>query len=199
MQYVALLLVALAASASAFAPAGFAPRRHHLTVQEASVQETLETATGPNLYWGSNTQDMPENEIKGTTDYKLFAASAKAAGVDLSSGEFTVIAPTDLAFEEANVDSLTKEQVELHMVPGKVSLDGLKKDTTTVNGKVLTYKRFARQDYLDDAIIGQGPQGPATGQTHSSFECDNGWVHSVAFVLQLDYESSIMKGTTTVV
>jgi len=197
MQYVALLLVALAASASAFAPAGMSARRR--MAREASISDTLESATGPNIYWGSNTQDKPENEIKGTTDYKKFSAAAKAAGVDLSSGEFTVLAPTDLAMEEANKETLTKDEVNLHLIAGKKTTDALKGDQVTVQGKTLAYKRFARQDYLDDAIIGQTPQGPATGQTHPTFDCDNGIIHSIAFVLTADYANSINLGTTTVV
>merc|ERR1711988_1150980 len=70
--------------------------------------------------------------------------------------------------DNAGKTTMTKEEVELHVIPGKVALDGLKKDTTTVQGKTLSYQRFARQDYLDDAIIGQTPQGPATGQVHPS-------------------------------
>jgi len=185
-----LLVLALAfVAVTAFVPAGFAPRRHQLTVREANVQATLETAKGPDLYWGSDGAAVGkgENEIKGSTDFKKFAASAKAAGVDLTKGEFTVLAPTDEAMENANVESLSKEEVELHVIPGKLNLDALKKDTKTVQGKVLEYKRFARQDYLDNAIIGQGPQGPATGQTHPSIEADNGYVHSIAFVLTTDY------------
>ena len=69
----------------------------------ANVQETLESASGPNLYWGSAgvLLGYEENEIKGTTDFKVFAAAAKAAGVDLTSGEFTVLAPTDEAMDNA--------------------------------------------------------------------------------------------------
>merc|ERR1719353_601929 len=105
---------------------------------------------------------MTWSSTSSSTDFKKFAASAKAAGVDLTKGE-------------------------LHVIPGKLNLDALKKDTKAVQGKVLEYKRFARQDYLDNAIIGQGPQGPATGQTHPSIEADNGYVHSIAFVLTTDY------------
>jgi len=167
----------------------------------ANVQETLESASGPNLYWGSAgvLLGYEENEIKGTTDFKVFAAAAKAAGVDLTSGEFTVLAPTDEAMDNAGKTTMTKEEVELHVIPGKVALDGLKKDTTTVQGKTLSYQRFARQDYLDDAIIGQTPQGPATGQVHPSHEADNGYVHSIAFVLSLDYKrQSSEDGISTI-
>ena len=34
----------------------------------------------------------------------------------------------------------------------------------TLSGKAMTYKYFSRQTFLDDAVIGQVPQGAATGQ-----------------------------------
>merc|ERR1711924_582244 len=92
---------------------------------------------------------------------------------DLNSGEYTVLAPTDLAMENAGKTTLTPEEVKLHCIPGKIDMTGLCKDQTTVGGDKLTYRRFA----------GQNPQGPATGETHPSIMCDNGYVHSIAFVL----------------
>jgi uncharacterized surface protein with fasciclin (FAS1) repeats len=144
---------------------------------DATVQQTLETATGPNIYWGSAgvLVGKEENDIKGTTDFKLFAAAARASGVDLNSGEYTVLAPTDLAMENAGKTTLTPEEVKLHCIPGKIDMTGLCKDQVTVGG--------------DDAIIGQTPQGPATGETHPSIMCDNGYVHSIAFVLYKGYST----------
>ena len=184
-----ILALALVAGASAFAPMARPIAR--AVSADATVQQTLETATGPNIYWGSAgvLVGKEENDIKGTTDFKLFAAAARASGVDLNSGEYTVLAPTDLAMENAGKTTLTPEEVKLHCIPGKIDMTGLCKDQVTVGGDKLTYRRFARQNYLDDAIIGQTPQGPATGETHPSIMCDNGYVHSIAFVLYQGYST----------
>jgi len=192
-------ILALFAGASAFAP--FAARPMRAGALNANLQQTLETAPGPAIYWGSEgvLHGKEENEIKGTTDFKKFAAAARNAGVDLTSGEYTVLAPTDEAMDNAGKTMMSRDEVLLHVIQGRKQLSDLKMDTPTMQGKVLSYQRFARQDYLDNAIIGQTPQGPATGETHPTHMADNGIIHSIAFVLTLDYgRLSSEQGISTI-
>lgn len=185
------------AGVQAFAP--MVPKPMRGAALDATVAQTLQTAPGPNIFWGSAgvLLGYEENEIKGATGFTMFAQQAAAAGIDLNSGSYTVLAPTDIAMTDIG-RPLTAEEIKLHMIPGSVAMDGLLKDQTTVQGKTLSYRRFARQNYLDNAIIGQTPQGPATGEVHPSHQCDNGWVHSIAFVLTLDYATlSAEEGIST--
>ena len=190
MQFPRIVLaLALISGASAFAPATFGARIR--TSMDATIQQTLETLAGPEVAWGSDgvLLGYEESDIKGTTDFKLFAAAAKAAGVDLNSGDYTVLAPCDDAM--AGV-TLSADQVKYHMIPGRVSKSSIGSDQPTVNGKALHYHRMARQTYMDQAIIGQAPQGAATGMVFpTDVACDNGVIHTIAYVLD---PSFVMAG-----
>jgi len=185
------------AGVQAFAP--MVPKPMRGAALDATVAQTLQTAPGPNIQWGSAgvLLGYEENDIKGATGFTMFAQQAAAAGIDLNSGSYTVLAPTDVAMTDIG-RPLTMDEIKLHLISGAVAMDGLLKDQVSVQGKTLSYRRFARQNYLDNAIIGQTPQGPATGEVHPSHQCDNGWVHSIAFVLTMDYATlSAEEGIST--
>ena len=100
------------------------------------------------------------------------------------AGPFTVFAPVDGAFDNLNAVEMTDEVMKYHIVEGEVTYDQITGDQTTMNGKALKYKRFARQTFLDEAVIGIVPQGPATGQVFpKDVKCDNGIIHAIDQIL----------------
>merc|ERR1711871_1346166 len=139
-----------------FAPATSFGRRANMrrtAVRANAVLDKLAETQGPHICWGSAGVPLghDEGDIKGYDNATKFVEAAKAAGVDLSSGDFTVFAPVDSKV----VDALTADQVKYHIVEGKVSYDALgTANLKTLQGETLTYKRFARQSYVDDAIVG---------------------------------------------
>jgi uncharacterized surface protein with fasciclin (FAS1) repeats len=186
-----VLLLALFSTASAFAPQGsFAARMR--SVVNANIIDTAKTAKGPGVPWGSAGVLLghEESDIKGTDDLKMFVKAVEAAGLTATlngAGPFTIFAPVDSAFE--GVDMSNKKALAdiltYHVVPGKLTKESISSDQKTVNGATLTYRRFARQSYMDDAIIGQGPQGAATGSVYpSNIMCDNGVIHMIDRILK---------------
>ena len=189
-----IVALALLAGASAFAPATRLARGSALS---ANIVDTLKTLEGPNIYWGSAgvLEGHDESEVKGKDTFNTLIAAIEAAGLKdtLSGGEFTLFAPTDSAFADlppGTVEGLLKDPAALakiltyHAVEGKVTKDSIGGNLKTVNGAELTYKRFARQTFVDMAVVGQVPQGAATGSVFpTDVACDNGLVHVIDQVL----------------
>jgi len=152
------------------------------------------------MYWGSEgPEQIPpkeESEIKGKDTFNTLIAAVKACnlvGTLSGPGPFTVFAPTDSAFAalpKGTVEALLKDIPKLtsiltyHVVPGKVTKEAISGDLKTVNGATLTYKRFARQTYLDGAIIGKAPQGASFSAVYPvNVAADNGMIHVLDEVL----------------
>jgi uncharacterized surface protein with fasciclin (FAS1) repeats len=187
-----LVALALLAGASAFAPATRLTRSMALN---ANIMETAASLKGPDMVWGSDGVALgyEESEVKGQDTFNTFIAAVNAAGLaDTLSGPgpFTVLMPTDSAFEKVDVAGLLKDIPKLkdiltyHVVAGEVPKGSISGDLKTVNGKSLTYKRFARQTFVDDAVVGMVPQGAATGSVYPvDVKCDNGLIHVIDRVL----------------
>lgn len=175
-----VLALALLTGASAFAPR-FVARQS--TALNANIVDTIRTMQGPNVVWGSDgvLLGYEESDVKGTDTFNSFLQAVSAAGLDaeLASGEFTVLVPTDTALAGKPCD------VRLHMIPGRVSKASIAGDVAAASGQTLYYKRFARQTFLNDAVIGLVPQGAATGSVYPvDVAADNGVIHVIDKVLQ---------------
>ena len=137
----------LAASANAFAPAAFVARPS--TGLNANVAETLKTMQGPHICYGSDgpTMDPPhdENEIKGYDNCDKFLAEVEKAGIDLSSGEYTVFAPVNTAMEKFASGGMSAEEVKYHIAEGKHTSGSISGDIMTLTGKALIYERKFRK------------------------------------------------------
>ena len=115
---------------------------------------------------------------------QLFGEQLANSGLDLS-GEITVLAPCDTAMagKVLDIDTLL-----YHIIPGYLPKDSISGDVPTCYGKNLTYKRFARKTFLDDAVIGITPEGPATGQYYPvDVPTDYGLIHTIDRVLEKDW------------
>merc|ERR1719327_783836 len=179
----AVVLALAMIGASAFAPMASKPLRGKAL--NAGAIETLQTLQGPGIFWGSDgvLVGKDENDIKGYDTFNTFASALASSGVDTASGEFTIYAPTDTACTAVNSPDLTPDVVKYHITPGKVSFSAIGADQPTLNGKAMTYKRFSRKTFLDDAIIGQVPEGAATGQSYpTDVAFDTGIIHTIGYV-----------------
>jgi len=179
----AVILALALGAAAAFAPLASKPMRG--SVLNAGAVDTLKGLQGPAIPWGSDgvLVGKEESEIKGYDTFEKFATALAASGVDTASGEFTIYAPTDTAVELVNSPDLTADVVKYHITPGKMPKGSIAGDQATLLGKDMTYKYFSRQTFLDDAVIGQVPQGAATGQSYPvDIAFDNGLIHTIAFV-----------------
>lgn len=178
-----VLALALLAGVQAFAPVSRA-------IPRGRVLNGLEQAAGlqgPAIFWGSDgvLQGKDENDIRGYETFTAFPAAVQAAGINLSQGEFTVLLPIDSACAGK---VLSREVCEYHIIPGKVPKGSIAGPTTSLSGKQHTYKYFARQLFLDDAVIGQVPQGAATGQTFpTDVDAGNVLIHTIDQVLDPAY------------
>jgi len=178
-----LLALALLGGASAFAPR-FVARQS--TALNANIMQTVQTLVGPDVVWGSDgvLQGYEESDVKGQDTFMSFVQQVQMAGLTetLSSGEYTVFVPTDTAMAGKQ---LTPDQLKYHVVPGRVPKGSIGGDLQTLQGSSLTYKRFARQTFVDDAVVGMVPQGAATGSVYPvDVQCDNGLVHVIDKCLQ---------------
>lgn len=180
-----VLALALVAGASAFAPASFGARVS--SALNANIMDTAATLKGPNVPWGSDgvLLGYEESDIKGTDDFSNFVAAVNAAGLGptLASGEYTVLAPVNSAFDKAG--PVSADVLKYHVIPGRITKESIAGDLPTLNGASLTYKRFARQTFVDDAVVGMVPQGAATGSVYPvNIACDNGLIHAIDRVLK---------------
>merc|ERR1719261_200748 len=156
-----LALALLIAPVAAFAPSkGAAPA----TALNANIVDTLKTLEGPEIFWGSDgvLEGHDESDIKGYDNFSKLAAALK--DVDLSGGDYTLLAPSDSAFEKHEKEvgtPITADILKYHVIPGKVGMDGLNVDQKTLNGGTLTAYRKFRKNWLDGAIIGLKSEGPS--------------------------------------
>ena len=171
-------------SATAFAPA--APKAAGVAMN-ADIAGTIATLEGPEIFWGSDgvLEGHDESEIKGYDNFSRLAAALK--DVDLSGGEFTLLAPSDSAFakHEKEVGTpITADVLKYHVIPGKVSLAGLTSDQKTLNGGTLVSYRKFRKNWLDNAIIGLQSEGPSKSASWpADIQADNGVIHAIDTVL----------------
>merc|ERR1712029_688845 len=92
----------------------------------------------------------------GYESFSKLAAAIEKEGIDLSSGEFTLLAPTDSAFEKHEKEvgtPITAEILKYHVIPGKKTLDQLNTDQKTLQGGSLTSYRKFRKNWLDFALL----------------------------------------------
>eukprot|EP00518_Triparma_eleuthera_P002188 CAMPEP_0182452754 /NCGR_PEP_ID=MMETSP1319-20130603/100_1 /TAXON_ID=172717 /ORGANISM="Bolidomonas pacifica, Strain RCC208" /LENGTH=200 /DNA_ID=CAMNT_0024650617 /DNA_START=30 /DNA_END=632 /DNA_ORIENTATION=+ len=179
----------LAASANAFAPAAFVARPS--TGLNANLAETLKTMQGPHICYGSDgpTMDPPhdENEIKGYDNCDKFLAEVEKAGIDLSSGEYTVFAPVNSAMEKFASGGMSAEEVKYHIAEGKHTSGSISGDITTLTGKALIYERKFRKTFMDEAIIGQVDNFGGGSAYPVDVAADNGVIHTISVTLDPAY------------
>jgi len=182
-----ILAATIVASATAFAPASFGARRSMAV--DAGIAETLATLQGPEIYWGSEgiAEGFEEADIRGYDNFELLSAAVKAAGIDLSGGEYTLLAPSDAAIEKHNREvgtPIDADVLKYHVIEGKKSMSDLNADQKTLNGATLTSYRKFRKNWLDDAVIGLQSEGASKGMNWpADVACDNGVIHAIDTVL----------------
>ena len=180
------LAATLLSSAAAFAPAASSRQN---TALSASIADTIAALEGPEIFWGSEgvAAGFDEADIKGRDNFTKLAAALAAEGVDLSSGEYTVLAPSDSAFEKHENEvgtPIDAAVLKYHVIEGKKDLDGLTTDQETLNGGTLTAYRKFRKNWLDFAIVGLQSEGPSKSSSWpANVECDNGMIHAIDTVL----------------
>ena len=150
------LALALAPAVTAFAPVA-APKA--ATQLDASIADTLASMEGPEIFWGSDGVLLGHDEadIKGYDNFDQLASALSSNGVDLSGGEYTLLAPANSAFDKHNNEvgtPITADVLKYHVIEGKKTMDALNTDQKTLNGGTLTYYRKFRKKWLDYAIIG---------------------------------------------
>merc|ERR1719388_633220 len=122
------LTLALAVSgAAAFAPSA-APKV--ATKMDAGIVDTLKTMEGPEIFWGSDgvLEGYDESDIKGYDNFDQLSAALDSAGVDLSGGTYTLLAPSNSAFDKHNAEvgtPIDAAVLKYHVIEGKVGMDGL--------------------------------------------------------------------------
>ena len=159
------------------------------TALSASIADTIKAMEGPEIFWGSEgvEQGFDEADIKGRDNFTKLAAAIEANGIDLSSGEFTILAPSDSAFEKHENEvgtPIDADVLKYHVIKGKKSLDSLTTDQETLNGGTLTAYRKFRKNWLDFAIVGLKSEGPSKSSNWpADVEADNGVIHAIDTVL----------------
>merc|ERR1711988_270579 len=124
-----------------------------------------------------------ESDIKGYDNFDHLSAALDSAGVDLSGGTYTLLAPSHGAFDKHNAEvgtPIDAAVLKYHVIPGKVAMDGLTTDQKTLQGGTLTAYRKFRKNWLDFAIIGLKSEGPSKSSNWpADVECDNGLIHAI--------------------
>lgn len=159
--------------------------------------DTLAGLQGPGIMWGSDgpleNPPMEESDIRGQETYSNLIQALNAAGLAATlsgPGPFTLFAPTNSAITSGGAAPLTADNCAYHVVPGAYNKDAIGADLVTLQGESLKYKRFARQTFVDDAVVGLVPQGAATGVAYpQDIQCDNGVIHCIDKVLSTGYFS----------
>ena len=177
------LSAALLASASAFAPNTAAPKSFALN---AGIVDTVGSMQGPEIFWGSEgvLEGFDESDIKGYDNFTKLAAAL--ADVDLSGGEYTLLAPSDSAIDKhiALGGEITADILKYHVIIGKKTIDQLNEDQETLQGGTLTSYRKFRKNWLDFAIVGLKSEGPSKSASWpADVEADNGIIHGIDSVL----------------
>jgi uncharacterized surface protein with fasciclin (FAS1) repeats len=157
--------------------------------QMADIMETAAGLTGPVVFWGADGVALghEESDVRGSDDFGTFVAAVAAAGLTdalKGPGPFTVLMPTDAAFAEFKGE-LTADLLKYHVIPGKVATGSVGADLETLQGSSLTYRRYVRKTFLDNAIIGVTSAGASKGQNYPvDVACDNGVIHAIDIVLE---------------
>ena len=168
---------------------GTAARAQPMNVQMASIIDTVKGMQGPEIFWGSAgvAEGYDESDIKGYDNFSMFVAEVEKAGIDLSGGDYTILAPSDSAFEKHGTNNgcaITADILKYHVIPGKKSLEMLNADQPTLQGDTLKYDRRFRKNWLDNAIIGLKSEGPSKSSNWpADVEADNGIIHAVDTIL----------------
>lgn len=136
----------------ATAPGGFVlvlgrggrPAASCVQISMASLLDTARSMQGPEILWGSEGVPLgyDESEIKGYDNFGRFCAAIEANGLveELQSGEYTLLVPSDSAFDEHESEgrgAVTADILRYHMIPGRKSLESLTGDQPTVQGGTL--------------------------------------------------------------
>merc|ERR1719182_841019 len=126
------------------------------TQLQASITETLATLEGPEMFWGSDgfLLGHDEADIKGYDNFDQLAAALSKEGIDLSGGEYTLLAPANSAFDKHSAEvgtPITADVLKYHVIEGKKTMDALNTDQKTLNGGTLTAYRKFRKNWLDGA------------------------------------------------
>ena len=169
---------------------GVAPMARTNTIVMADLMSTLETMSGPEIFWGSEGVELgyEESDIKGYDNFGKLCAAIDSMGLKdtLSGGEYTLLAPSDSAFEKHETNDgtpLTADILKYHVIEGKVTQASIAGNQKCLGGE-LFYRRFARKTWLDDAIIGLKSEGPSKSSNWpSDVECSNGLIQAVDTVL----------------
>ena len=184
------VLATLFASAQAFAPT-FGVARSNMALN-ADLIETMKTAQGPHICWGSEgvMAGYEENDIKGYDNLNNLVAAIEKAGLTdaLKSGEYTILAPVDSIVEQMGADKFTEDVLKYHVIPGKHTVDSISGDMETLNGKKLTYSRKFRKTFLDDTILGQESNYGGGSGYPCNIEADNGIIHIVSTPVDPSFE-----------
>merc|ERR1711968_209499 len=153
------------------------------------IVDTLKTMEGPEIFWGSDgvLEGYDESDIKGYDNFDQLASAIEGAGIDLSSGEYTLLAPSNSTFDKHNAEvgtPIDADVLKYHVIEGKKALDALNTDQKTLNGGTLTSYRKFRKNWLDYAIIGLKSEGPSKSSNWpADVACDNGVIHAIDTVL----------------
>merc|ERR1712094_124058 len=89
-----------------------------------------------------------ESDIKGYDNFDQLKGALDAAGVDLSGGDYTLLAPSNSAIDKHNKEvgtPIDADVLKCHVIEGKVSMDGLTTDQKTLNGGTLTSYRVPQE------------------------------------------------------
>ena len=154
----------------------------------ADLLDTVKSMQGPEIFWGSEGVALghEESEIKGYDNFgKLAEAIEKLGLADTLKGsdKFTLLAPSDSAIESFQGE-ITADIIKYHLIPGEVTTSTIGADQKTLQGGTLKYRRFARKDFLDSAMVGVKSAGPSKSQNWpSDVKADNGVIHSIDTVL----------------
>merc|ERR1712146_390418 len=128
-----------------------------------------------------------ESDIKGYDNFDQLASAIEGAGIDLSGGEYTLMGPSNSAFDKHNTEvgtPIDADVLKYHVIEGKKALDALNTDQKTLNGGTLTSYRKFRKNWLDYAIIGLKSEGPSKSSNWpADVACDNGVIHAIDTVL----------------
>jgi uncharacterized surface protein with fasciclin (FAS1) repeats len=161
-------------------------------VMASDIITTVKGLQGPVVYWGADgpTQGHEESDVKGYDNFGTFIQAVEQAGLTSAlqgPGPLTVLVPTDAAFAEFK-GTLTADILKYHCIPGKVSIGSISGNQKTLQGNDLTYRRYVRKTFLDDAMMGITSAGASKGQQFPcDVECTNGLVHAIDCVLTPGY------------
>lgn len=159
---------------------------------EPSTNQSTPTKTPTNT---ANENLLQVAQSSGT--FTTLAQAVEAAGLSskLSDGNFTIFAPTDQAFssslpqgalqlllEPQNKD-LLRQVLSYHVVPGRVSANGLKTGSVKTLGGTVAVRKTGKKVIVNDASV-----------TQADIKASNGVIHAVNRVL---LPSSLRKTIAT--